>query len=428
MAHLLEDFQSFLGSSPTSWHAVQEMGNRLASLDFIPLDPKEKWHLELGKSYFVSHGGTLAAFSLPKQTPKRAAIVATHTDSPALKIKPLPEIQKDHMTLLGVEVYGAPILATWAGKELAIAGRVVVLNNEQQLEERTVFIDDAPLYIPYLAIHLDREVNEKGALFNKQEHLLAIATIEEDALKQNYLEMLLRRHFSFHTLLSFDLLLVPLEGARFIGNSGEMIASYRLDNLASTHAALVALAKANRSLKSTIQIGIFCDHEEIGSESEVGAESCFFPEILERIAHCLNINYEEQILLKKRSLCISADMAQGYNPIYPQKYDPNHKVFLGKGIAIKYNAGLRYVSSAPSSSKIIHLCQKHNLRYQLYVNRSDIVSGSTVGPIMAKKLGVDTVDMGCPQLSMHASRELMACQDYLDMCQLLTHFFEDEDL
>lgn len=428
MAHLLEEFQEFLNASPTSWHAVQEMGNRLASLDFIPLNSDEKWHLELGKSYFVAKGGSLAAFSLPRQTPKRAAIVAAHTDSPALKIKPIPEIEKDHMTLLGVEVYGAPILATWAGKELAIAGRVVVLNNEQKMEERVVYIDDAPLYIPYLAIHLDREVNDKGALFNKQEQLLAIATIDQDALKQNYLEMLLRRHFSFHTLLSFDLFLVPLESARFIGNSGEMVASYRLDNLASTHAALVAMAKASKSLTSTIQMAVFWDHEEIGSESEVGAESRFFPDILERIGLCLNLDREEQILLKNRSLCVSADNAQGFNPIYPQKYDPNHKVFLGKGIAIKYNANLRYVSNAHSSAKVMHLCQKHNIAYQLYVNRSDISSGSTVGPIIAKKLAIETVDIGCPQLSMHASRELMAAKDYLDLCTLLTHFFEDEAL
>jgi aspartyl aminopeptidase len=330
------------------------------------------------------------------------------------------------MTLIGVEVYGAPILATWAGKELAIAGRVVVLNNEQKLEEHTVFIDDAPLYIPYLAIHLDREVNEKGPIFNKQEHLLAIATIEQDTMKQNYLEMLLRRHFSFHTLVSFDLFLVPLESARCLGNSGEMIASYRLDNLASTHAALVALAKANKPSNETLQLALFWDHEEIGSESEVGADSDFLPEILERIAHCLNMDREEQILLKNHSLCVSVDNAQGFNPIYAQKYDPNHKVFLGKGVAIKHNAGLRYVTNAVTSSKIIHLCQKNNIAYQLYVNRSDISSGSTVGPLIAKKISIDTVDIGCPQLSMHASRELMACQDYLDLCTLLTHFFEEE--
>lgn len=426
MSHLIEDFRSFVHASPTSWHATQEMGNRLAALDFIPLNEKEKWHLEPGKSYFVVRGGSLCGFTLPKQKPKSAAIVAAHTDSPALKIKPLPEIQKENMILLGVELYGVPILASWLARDLGIAGKVVTMNANQVLEEKLIFIDDAPLYIPFLAIHLDRDMNEKGLLLNKQDHLVPLATLNEEGFKKSYLETLLRRHFSFHTLVSFDLFLVPLEPSRFVGGSSEMLASYRLDNLASAHAALVALGRAKKPLSDQLQIAIFYDHEEIGSGTSNGAESPFFEEVLSRICIHFKIDQEEKYVLKHHSLCISADMAHAFNPNYPKRYDAEHKVLLGKGIVVKYNANMRYISHAESASKITQLCEKLNLNFQSYVNRSDIPSGSTIGPIFAKQMGISTVDIGCPQLSMHAAREVMACRDYYDMCTLLTRFLQED--
>lgn len=426
MSHLIEDFRSFIHASPTSWHAALEMGNRLAALDFIPLNEKERWNLESGNSYFVIREGSLIGFTLPKQKPKKAAIIAAHTDSPALKIKPQAEYQKENMTLLGVEVYGAPILASWLGRDLGIAGKVVVLGNNQQLEEKVIFIDDAPLYIPFLAIHLDRDVNDKGLLLNKQDHLVPIAGLNEEGFKKGYLEMLLRRQFSFHTLVSFDLFLVPLETSRFIGGSNEMIASYRLDNLGSSHACLVGLGSAKRPLPHTLQMAVFYDHEEIGSSTDRGALSPFFSEVFDRIALSYKMEKEDHYLLKHHSSCISVDMAQAFNPNYKERYEPQNQALLGKGIVIKYNANMRYVSDAKSASLVLRLAQKLNLPYQSYVNRSDILSGTTIGPLFAKREGIPTVDIGCPQLSMHATREVMACQDYYDMCTLLTHYLQEE--
>src|SRR5271156_6429599 len=125
MSHILTDFKTFLDASPTSWHAVKEMGDRLVIREFQPLDEEEKWHLELGKKYFVIRGGALCAFCLPKNPPKRAIILASHTDSPALKLKPLPAFQTENMTQLGVEVYGGPLLNSWLNRDLKLAGRVV---------------------------------------------------------------------------------------------------------------------------------------------------------------------------------------------------------------------------------------------------------------------------------------------------------------
>ena len=421
MSHIIEDFRAFLEAAPTAWHTVHEVGNRLALHDFTPLQEEEKWVLEKGKSYFVARGGAIAAFTLPAKAPKKALIIAAHTDSPALKIKPRPEFLKEGMTLFGVEVYGSPMLTSWLNRDLALAGRVFVTNAREEIEERTVFIDDAPLIIPQLAVHLDREINEKGILLNKQQHLSPLVTLEKADL-----EALLRRHLSFHSLLSFDLLLVPMEPSRFVGAHNELLAAYRIDNLTSVHAATVALSRTAEMPSDALKIAIFWDHEEIGSRTTEGAFSPFFSDLFMRIGHGLNLSHEELFLLKNHSFCVSSDMAHALNPNYIDKHDPQHMPLLGKGIVLKHNADRKYATSGATAAKVIALCHKCTIPCQPFVSRSDIPTGSTVGPIFEQKLGIPTVDIGVPQLSMHSAREVIAWQDYIHLAQFLTHFLGEE--
>ncbi|MGC1877967.1 MAG: M18 family aminopeptidase [Rhabdochlamydiaceae bacterium] len=426
MSHILTDFKTFLDSSPTSWHAVKEIGDRLAIREFHPLDEEEKWDLKLGKKYFVIRGGALCAFTLPEKKPTQAIILASHTDSPALKLKPMPAYQKANMTQFGVEVYGSPLLSSWLNRDLALAGRVVITDGSGRPEERLVHLDDALVFIPQLAIHLDREINEKGLHLNKQEHLNPIIGLSEDGKTPlDVMEKLLRRHISFHSLLSFELFLVPHEPARFVGFENEMLASYRIDNLTGVHAALCAIGFLEKPAQHRLQLSLFWDNEEVGSRSKEGAASPFLNNILERIGYSLKIDPEETLLLKNRSLCVSIDMAHALNPNYSKKHEPHHTPLLGKGIVIKYNADQKYASNALSAAIIIHACQLLNLPHQSYVCRSDLPCGSTIGPIVAQSTGINTVDIGCPQLSMHSIREVMAAQDYLDMVRLLTHLLQE---
>ncbi len=425
MSHILEDCIRFLQASPTSWHASLEMSNRFASHDFIPLREEDNWQLQPGKSYFVIRGGSLCAFTVPKEKLQQAILLSSHTDSPALKIKPRPEIAKNHMVSFETEVYGGPILHSWLNRDLGIAGKIVYTNQDNIIEEKLVHIDDAPLFIPELAIHLEKDKNEKGFIVNKQDHLCPIATLEPDTDKQkNYLESLLRRHVFFNDLLAFDLFLVPLEGPRKLGIQGEMLASYRLDNLISAHACMAGMIFSKSIDPHLLQLAVFCDSEEIGSNTR-DAAAPFLSDLLKRIHLLLGGSEEEFFQLKKRSLAVSVDVAHAFNPAFPDKYDPNHQPFLGQGVVIKSNANQKYASEATASSLVIHLCKKLNLPYQKYVNRSDLPGGSTLGPIIAEALGIKTVDIGIAQLSMHSIREVIACQDHIDMCQLLTHVLQE---
>ncbi|MCX6990142.1 MAG: M18 family aminopeptidase [Chlamydiae bacterium] len=424
MSLAIEDLKNFLDNSPTSWHAASQMGLRLALHDYTPLQESEKWSLEKGKKYFVSRNGSFCAFKLPSKEIEKCLIMAAHTDSPALKIKPNPEIVKDNMTLLATEVYGGPLLSSWLNRDLAIAGKVLVADKDGKIEEKLVMIDDAIVCIPQLAIHLDREVNEKGLVLNKQDHLRALVGI--DLPKEKVLETLLRRSLSFHTLVSFDLFLVPIEPAKFIGASGELLASYRIDNLVSCHAAITALGNNTESPKFTLQMALFSDHEEIGSKTEEGAYSTFLEDVMTRIFASQKMNEEDRVIAKSKSLCLSMDMAHGFNPNYESKYEPSHRPLLGKGITIKYNADHKYATDGCGASFIVKHLHDLRLPYQNFTTRSDMGCGSTVGPITAHQMGIKTVDIGCPQLSMHSCREVLCSQDYIDLCVFLTHVLKNE--
>lgn len=416
MSHILEDLKRFLETSPTSWHTTHEIGNRLAGLDFTPLDESEKWELEFGKKYFVERGGSLCAFALPAARPSKVNIIASHTDSPALKLKPNPEIHHESMTLLETEIYGSPLLSSWLNRDLAIAGRIVIQTEKNEIEEHLVFLDDSPIFIPQVALHLDRDVNDKGLLLDKQEHLRPLISLGKDKLN---LEKILKEQFLFQTLLAFDLFLVPIEAPRFLGLKGEMIGSYRIDNLASAHACTAAIASA--PIGESLQLALFWDHEEIGSRTTEGAASPFLSDVLKRIGFSIGMSDEEMIRLRSRSLCVSVDVAHAFNPNFPKKYDPNHQPICGEGIVIKYNADKKYASDAKTVAPVVQGCKKLKINYQSFACRSDIPCGSTVGPIVAQGLGIPTVDIGIPIFSMHSAREVMACQDHLEMCELLTY-------
>lgn len=421
----LEDLLQFLDDSPTAWHAVDNLRQRLTAAGFEELEEKDAWRLKPNKEYFVvRNGSSLFAFKTPKGLLETARVVASHTDSPCLKLKPKGEFRKSNMLLLDVEVYGAPLLTSWLNRDLGIAGRVTFQKKSKDILEALVNIHTHPLTIPQLAIHLDRKVNEEGLTLNKQEHLAALAALIDEEDDTPYLETLLKKSVPFQQLLAMDLFLYPLEKARFLGQDKKMIASWRLDSLGSVHAGITAFLKQKAISSTQMPIFVVWNHEEIGSSTASGAGSPFFSDTLERICLSLGVNREGFLRLLSQSLCLSVDLSHALHPNYPQKHDPRHQPLLSRGITLKTNAQMRYATEARSAAFILALAEKLRLPIQHFVSRSDIPSGSTIGPIHATLTGMPTVDLGYAQLSMHSIRELAASQDHLDLCLLLQHAFE----
>jgi aspartyl aminopeptidase len=426
---IIRDLKLFLDQSPTAWHAVDNISHQLISKGFKELHESERWQIEKGQAYFVQRNrSSLCAFIIPELTPERIRLFASHTDSPGLKLKPKPEIRKFNTVLFGVEIYGAPLLTSWLNIDLGLAGRVVYLDDQQEIHEGLVNLYEYPLMIPQLAIHLDREVNEKGLLLNKQEHLNALAALDTEILKnESYLEMILKTKIKLKELIDFELFLYPLEKARLLGFGEQLIASYRIDSLSSVHAILHAFLQDIRPLDNDIKMVMFWDNEEIGSSTAQGAESTFFNQVAERISYSMQIDREDYFRLINRSTCFSVDLAHALHPNYADKHDPQHQPLLGSGIILKHNAQQRYATDARTSLPVQIMGNLKQIPLQKFVSKNDIPCGSTIGPLQASVSGMPTVDIGCGQLSMHSSREIIACQDQIWLCQLLEALLSTSD-
>jgi aspartyl aminopeptidase len=302
---------------------------------------------------------------------------------------------------------------------LALAGRIVIQKGKGPCQSKTVLLDDYPVIIPGLAIHLNRDIAEKGLLVHKQDHLKAVFTLRS---KEKHLEDWLRKHHPFDKLMGFDLFLVPIEKASFLGFDDELIASYRLDNLTSAFASLAALMDTSPRT-DVIQMAIFWDHEEIGSKTYAGADSLFVNQILERICMQFKMDREDYYRLKSRSLCLSCDVGHAFHPNFADKYDPQNAPIMGKGPALKFSS--RYATSGATAAPIAQLAEKKKIPLQKFASRSDIPSGGTVGSLMAANLGIATVDLGVACWAMHSVRETISTQDELSLCRLLKAGLEE---
>jgi aspartyl aminopeptidase len=423
---LAQDLLNFIDASPSPWHAVDSLEKQLITAGFIKLDETAAWQMQSGNSYFVTRGGaSIIAFTLGKQalTDSGFRIVGAHTDSPGLRLKPQAAFGSDGLVRIGVEVYGGPILATFTDRDLSIAGRVTVRTTNGH-DTKLLKFDDALMRLPNLAIHMNREVNDKGLVLNKQTELPLLFAESEDGVaadKQFLTYIAQSLHIDAADILTFELNVFDTQQGKFWGENQEFIADSQLDNLASCHAAITALL-ASKDQDASSVCALF-DHEEVGSESATGASGSFLSDVINRIATCTGLSEEDRLRTLAKSFFISADMAHAYHPNHPGAYEPCHHVLVNKGPVIKTNANQRYASNADTAAHFITLCERAGVPYQQYAHRTDLGCGSTIGPIIASGLGIASVDVGSPMWAMHSIRESAGVVDHAYMIDVLKALF-----
>jgi aspartyl aminopeptidase len=423
---LAQDLLNFIDASPSPWHAVDSVEKQLITAGFIKLDETAAWQMQTGNSYFVTRGGaSIIAFTLGKQalTDSGFRIVGAHTDSPGLRLKPQAAFGSDGLVRIGVEVYGGPILATFTDRDLSIAGRVTVRTTNGH-DTKLLKFDDALMRLPNLAIHMNREVNDKGLVLNKQTELPLLFAESEDGVaadKQFLTYIAQSLHIDAADILTFELNVFDTQQGKFWGENQEFIADSQLDNLASCHAAITALL-ASKDQDASSVCALF-DHEEVGSESATGASGSFLSDVINRIATCTGLSEEDRLRTLAKSFFISADMAHAYHPNHPGAYEPCHHVLVNKGPVIKTNANQRYASNSDTAAHFITLCERAGVPYQQYAHRTDLGCGSTIGPIIASGLGIASVDVGSPMWAMHSIRESAGVVDHAYMIDVLKALF-----
>lgn len=417
---------NFIDDSPSPWHAVTQVEQVLAAQGFTQLNESDAWQFtQGGKYYVVRDGGSIIAFVLGQASIAEHGfrIVGAHTDSPGLRLKPKAAYSTEGIAQLGVEVYGGPILATFTDRDLSLAGRVIV-KTVSGLSSHLIKLHQPIARLPNLAIHMNREVNEKGLALNKQTGLPLIFghAANSEAAKQLLSDTLASSlQVNAADILSWDLAFYDTQRGSFWGIEQEFIANSQLDNLASCHAAMEAMIGTEKPQATSI-CALF-DHEEVGSESATGAGGSFLLDVMERICHSHDLSHEDKLRSYSQSFFISADMAHAFHPNHAGSYEPCHHVQVNQGPVIKTNANQRYSTNAATAARFIQLCERAGVPYQQYAHRTDLGCGSTIGPIMAAQLGIATVDVGNPMWAMHSIRESAGVLDHEYMIATLKQHF-----
>ncbi|WP_457749590.1 M18 family aminopeptidase [Sulfurimonas sp.] len=409
-----EGLLGFLDASPTPLHVTQNMAMMFENAGFIKLNEVEKWELQAGQKYYVTRSdSSIIAFTYPK-TDNRYVMIGTHTDSPNLKLKPNPVIKEHGVVKFGVESYGGLLLNPWFDRDLSLAGRVSYLDAENKIQNALINVQKPIAVIPSLAIHLDDKANKERTV-NKQTDICPILSTNEDFEFDEFLAWQLEANGiqNVQKIYAHELSFYDMQKASFVGLRNDFIASARLDNLLSCYTGMLSICSVTAD---KAMLFIASDHEEVGSESVSGAGGSF----LENTLHRMFDDYEEYIQMLRSSLMVSADNAHAIHPNYPAKHDANHAPHINKGVVIKVNANQRYASSATTISKFMNTAAALGEPLQHFVTRSDMGCGSTIGPITAARLGIDTIDVGLPTWAMHSIRELAGSDDAHSLYKILT--------
>uniref|UniRef100_A0A6N2MDF3 Aspartyl aminopeptidase n=1 Tax=Salix viminalis TaxID=40686 RepID=A0A6N2MDF3_SALVM len=460
---------NFLNASPTAFHAVEEAKKRLRNAGYEQVSERQDWNLEAGKRYFFTRNhSTIVAFAIGNkfEAGNGFYIVGAHTDSPCLKLKPVSKVTKGGYLKVGVQTYGSGLWHTWFDRDLTVAGRVIIKEEKDgsvSYSHRLVRIEEPIMRVPTIAIHLDRNVNSDGFKVNTETQLLPVlatsiktelnkAIAESDPLKSEETladgkksdkVMIKSKHHSLvlemianqigckvDDICDFELQVCDTQPSVIAGAAKEFIFSGRLDNLCSSFCSLKALIDATSSesdLKdeSGVRMVALFDHEEVGSNSAQGAGSPVMLDALSRITS--SFDSDSKLLPKaiQLSYLVSADMAHALHPNYMDKHEENHQPKLHGGLVIKHNANQRYATNAVTSFLFREIASKHNIPTQDFVVRNDMACGSTIGPILASGVGIRTVDVGAPQLSMHSIREMCAVDDVKHSYEHFKAFFQD---
>jgi aspartyl aminopeptidase len=421
------DLCSFIDASPSPYHACEEAARRLAEAGYQELAETDPWDSASG-SYFVRRGGALVAWSHGAGEHLEAGfrIVAAHTDSPNLRVKPRPDTGSAGYRQLSIEVYGGVLLNSWLDRDLGLSGRVLLrpgatASGEAVTRTReasggaieVLFRIDRPiLRVPQLAIHLDREIHEKGLRLNKQLHMRPVWGLDGET-EATFVDLLAQElGVGADEVMSWDAMTHDTNHACLSGWHEEFVSAPRLDNLCSCHAAVCALVEEELPLVRPV-VPVIClfDHEEVGSVSRAGADSTLLSDVLERSVLARGGDREDLHRALAASLCVSADMAHATHPNYAERHDPGHQLKMNAGPVIKINSNQRYATEAETAAHFELCCLAAEVPFQKWANRADLACGSTIGPITAGRLGIRTVDVGNPQLGMHSAREMCGSED-----------------
>lgn len=403
----------FIEKSTDCYHAVDTVCKCLDEKGFTKLCESESWDIEKGRGYYVTrNSSSVIAFKIPGNVSSQFKICASHTDSPCFKLKSDFEIEADGVLKLSVEGYGGMIMSSWFDRPLSVSGRVVTIK-DGRVETRLVNIERDLLVIPNLAIHMSRNINN-GYEFNVAKDMCPVAGGKKGAILDAVAEC---AALDKSDIKSFDLSVYNRMRGTVLGTDNEYFSAPRIDDLQCVFSTLQGFLNSDGD---SISMFSAFDNEEVGSGTKQGAKSSFLRDVMERVCQSLGIDYKTAVA---QSFMLSCDNAHAVHPNHAEKSDVNNRVYMNKGIVIKYNANQKYTTDAVSEAVVRYICEKADVPYQMYANRSDMTGGSTLGNLSNEKVSLNTADIGLAQLAMHSAYETAGVKDTTYMIDFIKAFY-----
>ncbi|MFF0492986.1 M18 family aminopeptidase [Nocardia sp. NPDC004068] len=399
---------AFVDASPSPFHVVRTVAAELAAAGFTELPESRPWADAGVGRYFVVRGGSLVAWAGAAADAAGAfRVVGAHTDSPNLRVKQHVDLAIAGWQMVALEPYGGVLLNSWLDRELGVSGRLTVRSGKG-MGHTLVRIDEPLLRVPQLAIHLAED--RRGVTLDPQRHVNAVWGVGDEP--RSLLDYVAERAgVAADDVLGWELMTHDLSPSRLVGRDLDLVSAPRLDNQGTCYAGLQAFLAAAESAGAVTPVLAMFDHEEVGSQSERGAQSDLLPAVLERIVLARGGGRSEYLAALAGSVCASGDMAHATHPNYPERHEPLHRIRVNGGPVLKVNQNLRYATDAVGTAAFALACAEAEVPLQRYVHRADLPCGSTIGPMTAARTGMPTVDVGAPQLAMHSARELMGAHD-----------------
>jgi len=440
MTGCASDLLKFIDESPTPFHVVKQSEKLLVDAGFTKLDEKERWNNGIspgGKYFYHRNQSTIVAFAVgAKYTAGNGfKVIGAHTDSPVLKVKPNSNKSANGYLQVGVECYGGGLWHTWMDRDLTLAGCVIV-KRDGKFTRELVNLRRPLLRVPNLCIHLQSADERQALKLNKETHMQPILALAQASLNKEgsgrhssvLLELLASElGVEAEAIMDLELTLSDTQPGAVWGATNEFLSCPRLDNQSHCYTGLAALLEHSKDLSQDTGISMLCcfDHEEIGSDSAQGAGSPVMSEAISRVLGVFTSSHEDHLITLRKSFLISADVAHAIHPNYPEKHERNHQPVLNQGTVLKTNQNQRYATNAETGFLLRELARRAGAPLQEFVVRNDCPCGSTIGPIISSKVGIRTVDLGVPSLSMHSIRETMGVEDIKSNIKLFTTFYKE---
>jgi aspartyl aminopeptidase len=404
----------FIDASPSPFHVCATATRRLMDAGFTPLSEADEW--PASGRFFVVRAGSLVAWVAGEGAVTPFRIVGAHTDSPNLRVKQHPDRFVSGWQIVALQPYGGAWLNSWLDRDLGVSGKISIRAGVH-VDHRLVRIDEPILRVPQLAIHLAED--RKSVALDPQRHVNAVWGVGSGS--RSFLAHVAERAGAdVDDVLGYDLMTHDLNPSRLAGANHELVSAPRLDNQATCYAGLEAFLAAEPG--ENIPVLALFDHEEVGSQSDHGAQSDLLPTVLERITLAAGGGREEFLRRSSLSMVASGDMAHATHPNYPERHEPGHLIEVNGGPVLKVQPNLRYATDGRTAAAFAMACEQAGVPLQRYEHRADLPCGSTIGPMTAAGTGIPTVDVGAAQLAMHSAREVMGAADVASYSAALQAF------